>query len=77
MTTKKDLMKWLAQFPDDTIIEVNDMDITLPEIKEIGLNNSLYGSSPNVEVTDFRFNPFVTPEAKWFKKIIINFDTQI
>ena len=74
MTTKKEFIEWLNQFPDDTIIEIKDVDLELPEIKgNDEFSKRIWGSNAHIDITDFRFNRHTKPERPWHGKVVINF----
>ena len=74
MTTKKEFIEWLDQFPDNTLIEVKDVDLELPEIKgNDEFSKSIWGSNDMVDITDFRYNKFTDLSQPWHGKVVINF----
>jgi hypothetical protein len=71
MTTAKQLIKFLKQLPEDTLIEVGTTPIILPEQINTLNRGDIFAYSDNVMVNDFRFNKFVEKGNPAFGKIIL------
>jgi hypothetical protein len=71
MTTAKQLIEFLQQLPEDTLVEVGNDPIILPEEIHTMNRGDLFAYSDNVTLVDFRFNKLVEKGNPAFGKIIL------
>lgn len=74
MTTAKQLIEFLQQLPEHTIIQTRNQDITLPEIQTTE-RGDIFAYSNTATITDFRFNPYSKGQDHE-GKIFLDFDTE-
>ena len=60
--------------PEQTIIQMRNQDITLPEIQTTE-RGDIFAFSDNVMITDLRFNPYSKGED-WEGKVFLDFNTE-
>lgn len=75
MTTIKEFIDFLKEFPPNTTIEINGEKVLFPKIEKDNSNGSIWFNpevKTNIEICDFTNNKF-SKGYSWDGKIILNF----